>query len=92
MVSTQAKLEKIPSDLLERLAQDRDDQQQFAQQMNDLLVAMELIPDVNPDGDRGDQADDDAQSEENQDSDSDAESASPDSDQESADDLSLIHI
>ena len=86
MVSTQAKLEKIPSDLLERLAQDRDDQQQFAQQMNDLLVAMELIPDVNPDGDRGDQADDDAQSEENQDSDSDAESASPDSDQESADD------
>lgn len=84
LVSRQSQLDKIPPELLERLFNDRNDQREFAQQMNDLLVAMDLIPDFNPDAEQGEHTDAEPEADDNPDSEADGESTSPDSDQEGA--------
>lgn len=88
LVSRQSQLEKIPPQLLDRLYQDQNNQGEFAQQMNQLLVAMDLIPDFNPDADQGDHADADPEADDNPESEADGESANPDSDQEGAEEES----
>lgn len=85
LVSRRSQMDKIPPDLLDRLFEDRNDQREFARQMNNLLVAMDLIPDVNPDADQGDHADAEPEADDNPESESAGESASPDSDQQGAD-------
>ena len=69
--------DKIPAALLERLARVCDDQQVFATEMKELLVAMDLIPDFDKDGEAGDHSSDDTPP---QDDENDGESESADAD------------
>ncbi|MEM7256629.1 MAG: hypothetical protein AAF404_04495, partial [Pseudomonadota bacterium] len=60
LVSQRERLDKIPAELMQKLQAVRDDQRVFASQMKDLLVAMDLIPEFDADGERGDHASEEA--------------------------------
>lgn len=79
LASRQHELQKIPSELLDQLFNDRDNQREFARQMNDLLVAMDLIPEFNPDGEKGQPADDETDSAEDPEQEPDGDSSTTDS-------------
>ena len=64
---------------MDKLISAREDQHDFASQMNDLLVAIDLIPEIDSDGEAGDHASDEAPPEDNNDSDGESESADSDS-------------
>ncbi len=78
LVSQREKLDKIPDALLEQLFTVRDDQQAFATQMNDLLVAMDLVPEIDTDGEAGDHASEEVPPEDNSDNEGEGESADSD--------------
>lgn len=78
VVSQAASLDRIPDELIERLTASRDDQRLFASQMRDLLVAMDLIPEFDPNAEAGDQTADETEPEESDNNDADGESADSD--------------
>lgn len=78
LVSQREQLDKIPDAVIHSLTRVRDDQQLFASQMKDLLVAMDLIPEFDTDGEAGDHASDEVPPEDNNDSEGEGEAADAD--------------
>jgi cobaltochelatase CobT len=74
LASRREQLDNIPESLLEQLTGSKEDQKTFAAQMNDLLVAVDLIPEFNPDGESGDHNTEDAESEDTPENDAEGES------------------
>ncbi len=76
--SCDAQLQKVSPEWLDRLHAERNDQQLFAQQMNKLLVAMDLLSDVDTGEDQGEDSEQEPDSDEAPDTEADGDSSAAD--------------
>ena len=83
LASRREHLSKIPPQLLEQLQSNKTDQKAFAAQMNELLVAVDLIPEFNPDGESGEHNTDEAEPEDAPENEAEGESTDSDAQDDS---------